>query len=834
MATKGKELIIVESPHKAQTIGKFLGPGYIVMSSKGHIRDLPPKRLGIDIEGGFKPDYEIPEASKKVVASLKTAAKTASAILLASDPDREGEAIAWHLYEVLAPVAAGKSFRRIQYNEITPRAVKAALANPVDIDRERVNAQQARRLIDRIVGYKVSPFIWRNVKGGSSAGRVQSVALRLVCEREDEILRFTPVPYWITGLFLKKGELPPFFAKLAKINGEKAEITTEEAAKRILSELGKRRIVVESVSSKDIVKRPPPPFITSSLQRAASGVLGFTPGRTMSVAQKLYEGIDIGGSDGPIGLITYMRTDAPAVSKEAQDATLQFIEKNYGAPYRPQKPNIFKSGAKAQEAHEAIRPTDVARTPASLSGKLDPAELKLYDLIWRRFVASQMSGAELRQKTVLFDAESPSEEANADKYTFSSTSTDVVFPGFTKVMELDLRRMLAAGGENKDAEGAPQEEDDEEEGAIPELALGEELDIDGIKSERKETKPPSRYSEAMLIDTLEKNGIGRPSTYASIMETIIKHGYVTRERKTLFPTDLGKQVVSILVGRLPSLFEVGFTAQMESELDRIEAGEVDWIGFMDAFYSRFSGWMAEAKEPPAETATVAKVIKKLSLVKEWLPPEKRGRYTYDDRKLFDSINKQLTGQEKPISAKQLGALASMLWRYRAQIEGAKEFLTENNLGDAVKSDNPETPPQAIEKLELLLAAPLGESQKRFVSSLHSQCKSGRNLTQRQIDAIDNVLASALPLLDNADAVAEKYGIKPEPQEPVDNTEAAELVSRLSAVTEWKPAVKRGKRVFDDSAFFASVKKQFEASGTLSAKQIASLRKLAARYASGDK
>ncbi len=824
-----KKLIIVESPHKAQTIGKFLGKSYTVLSSKGHIRDLPARSLGIDIENNFAPEYEISPTSKKIVADLRKAAQNASEILLASDPDREGEAIAWHLYEVLAPYAKKTPFQRIQYNEITPRAVNEALANPGEINMPRVDAQQARRLIDRIVGYKVSPFVRRNIKGGTgAAGRVQSVALRLVCEREDEINAFKPVTYWLIGAILEKSPHAPFFARLARINGKKAEISTQEQANKISSDLKDAGMVVESVNIREINKRPLPPFITSSLQRAASSCLGFTPGRTMSIAQKLYEGIDIGGSEGSVGLITYMRTDAPAVSKDAQAATLDYIKKNYGSEYCPIKPNVYRSGEKAQEAHEAIRPTDVTRTPKSLEGKLDPAEHKLYNLIWQRFVASQMASAKLKQRTVLFEALCNTENPISDTYTFSASTTDIVFPGFMAVTKLDIKKFIAMP-DGKDTESDVREDEDDIVDAIPELASGDKLSVKDLKSDRKETKPPARYSEAALIDALEKNGIGRPSTYASIMETIIKHEYVVREKRTLIPTELGKQVVQILITKLPQLFNVGFTADMETELDKIEEGQIDFTELMNLFYGKFIDWMDGAKDPPADTAAVQKILDHLQKVKEWLPAEKRGRRTYDDNKLFTSIKEQFSAAEKPISRRQLQTLASMAWRYRTQLDATEKLLIELELDDVIKAQNPETPRETLDKLEILLAAELSERQKSFVMSVSDQAKSGRNLSEKQVAAIDRVFLTVLPTLDNKDDIAQRFNIDQVADAPAEDTQSAPLIEALSQIKEWKPAVKRGRNTFDDSVFFNSLKKQFETKGTLSEKQIAAMRKMVARY-----
>ena len=396
-----KHLVIVESPAKAKTISKILGSDFVVMPSVGHIRDLPQKERGVDVDNGFKIQYEIAPGKTKVVSELKKAVKDADKIYLAPDPDRVGEAIAWHLHEVLAAAGKGKEFLRVQYNEITPRAVTYAIAHPGQIDMDRVNAQQARRVIDRLVGFDVSKRLWRRVRGARSAGRVQTVALRLVCEREDKINAFTPEAYWIIGATLSKdgADAVPFDVKLARIDGEKAEVKTEERAKAILADLEPRKMRVQALRTREVMKHALPPFITSSLQQAASSVLGFSPSRTMSLAQRLYEGIDV-GEGAPVGLITYMRTDAPAVAKDAQDAALEFINGKFGSAYAPEKPNFYKSRGNAQEAHEAIRPTDVARTPESLAGKLDAPELKLYDLIWRRFIASQMAPARLSQRTV--------------------------------------------------------------------------------------------------------------------------------------------------------------------------------------------------------------------------------------------------------------------------------------------------------------------------------------------------------------------------------------------------------------------------------------------------
>ena len=825
-----QHLLIVESPHKAQTIGKFLGNGFKVTSSMGHVRDLPAHDMGIDTDAQFRLTYVLSPGKSKTVSQLKAAAKDADVIYLASDPDREGEAIAWHLRELLKPAAGDTPFRRVKYNEITPRAVRAAIEEPGDIDMNLVDAQQARRAIDRLVGYRVSPFLWRSIRGAKAAGRVQSVALRLVCEREAEIRAFQPVAYWVLGAMLRKAPDAPFFARLSRINGKKAEISSEEDARRIYDEMRSRRFVVEGVTTREVTRHALPPFITSSLQRAASSVLGMTPGRTMSIAQKLYEGVDVGESGGPVGLITYMRTDGTFVAREAQDATLAFISANYGDAFRPDRPNIYRSGASAQEAHEAIRPTDVTRTPASLARFLEPAELKLYDLVWRRFVASQMTAAKFSQRTVTFDGARPDGaplSQGEDALTLSATTTDVVFQGFMKVMALDIKKAIAMP-DGKDAEvQADDDEDDSRGAAMPPLSAGDPLETAEVKSSRKETKPPARFSEASLIDTLEKNGIGRPSTYASIMETIIKHGYVVRERKTLSPTPLGEEVVALLVRKMPDLFDIGFTARLEEALDNVADGSspVGYSSLMSDFYAKFNVWIEGAKDPPARPEDVRRVLDALAEVGEWLAPQKRGRRTYDDHRLADSLREQFEAGDKPVSARQFSALVGIATRHRLQIH---DF--DKRLGDLVpaqdeRSQNPETTKETLDRLEALAALP-GNSERRakFLSSLLAQAKSGRNLSERQVKAVNDIFTAAFS--GATDGAADGAA----PAAPAPDTESGPLLAALSAVTDWEAPVTRRGRTLDDHKFFLSLKRQFETKGALSEKQRAVLRRMSARYA----
>ena len=823
----GKHLVIVESPAKAKTISKILGNEFVVMPSVGHIRDLPQKERGVDVENGFKLQYEIAPGKTKVVSELKKAVKDADRIYLAPDPDREGEAIAWHLHEVLAAAGKGKEFLRVQYNEITPRAVTYAINHPGQIDMNRVNAQQARRVIDRLVGFDVSKRLWRRVRGARSAGRVQTVALRLVCEREQLIRSFTPESYWIIGATLAKmaDDASAFDVKLARINGEKAEVRTEEQAKAILADLEPRRMRVQGVRTREVMKHALPPFITSSLQQAASSVLGYSPSRTMALAQRLYEGVDIGGG-APVGLITYMRTDAPAVARDAQDAALAFINSSFGPGYAPEKPNFYKSRGNAQEAHEAIRPTDVTRTPDSLAGKIDPQELKLYDLIWRRFVASQMAPARLSQRTV--DVEAVPADANAaapaTSYVFTATSTEVAFEGFLKVMKLDIRKSLRAA-EGKEPDEREEETDDVE--VLPPLQDGEPLRRIRWIDERKETKPPARYSEASLVKALEENGVGRPSTYASIIETLHDREYVEKGRKPLLPTELGKDACGYLTHRYPILFQVDFTAKMEENLDKVEEGEADWRAILADFYGHLRQWI---QEPPADTDKLEKVFAEFGKIAKWADTVKRGRRTIDDEKFFTSIKEQYEAGQKAITEPQLESLVKVLLRYEDQLPGIRERMQALGFEDLVAgSARPELPPGTEDKFALLLSLDLPERQRLFVESVKQQMESGRSLSQKQLAAIDGVLLRMAPKIPNAEEALAKLGMSVSPAALEEDTESPGLIERLGRITNWKEPVKRGKRVFDDKEFAQSVTDQFKRNGALSPRQRAAISKMLGRY-----
>jgi DNA topoisomerase-1 len=587
------KLVIVESPAKARTIGKFLGNGYRVRASIGHIRDLPERQMGIDIEKNFRPHYVISPKKKETVKELKELADNAGEIFLATDPDREGEAISWHLAAALDKELEGKPVHRVEFHEITRDAIDHAFANPRQIDQHLVDAQQARRVLDRLVGYTISPLLRKKINTKNlSAGRVQSVAVRLVVEREREIQAFVPVEYWSIEAELKKQTedgrrktevSQPFRAKLVKIDDKDFECHTGDDALKLKDVLEKCDYVVTDVRRKDTIRNPFPPFITSTLQQEASRKLGFNPKRTMQTAQKLYEGINIG--EGTVGLITYMRTDSTNVSESAGKEAWAFIKQKFGDEYLPKSPRIYKKKvAGAQEAHEAVRPTSVFREPEAIREYLDADQFRLYDLIWKRFVASQMASAifdttavdisaDERQKTKVESHSSPVLRPSS-QYLFRANGSILKFKGF-----------LAVYTESKDE---PTDEDDEHNKILPPLAPREPLDLLGIYPEQHFTQPPPRFTEATLIKALEEKGIGRPSTYASIMTTIQDRGYVERmQDKRLKPSDMGFLVNELLVKHFPNEVDLGFTAQMEEKLDKVAEGEANWVQVMSDFYTPF-------------------------------------------------------------------------------------------------------------------------------------------------------------------------------------------------------------------------------------------------------
>jgi DNA topoisomerase-1 len=818
----GKKLVVVESPAKAKTIGKILGSGYVVKSSVGHIRDLPERTLGVDIEHGFSPKYVFSKGKTKVIAELKKAAKECEEIYLAPDPDREGEAIAWHLHETLADAAKGKPFHRVQYNEITPRAVRAAFEHPGTVDMRRVDAQQARRVLDRIVGYMVSPMLWRRLKKGLSAGRVQSVALRLVAERERQIQAFKIEEYWVLGANVRRETAPldPFAVRLAKVDGEKPSVGSEAAAKALLSDLDGCSMRVGDVRQRESARRPLPPFITSTLQQAASSVCGYSPNRTMSLAQKLYEGVELGAGT-PVGLITYMRTDSVSIARDAQEAARAFITDAYGGAYYPEKPNFYKSRSGAQEAHEAIRPTDVARTPESLKGVLEGPALRLYELIWKRFVASQMAAARIAQKTAEIE---PVKEGLAHAYLFTATSSEVLFDGFLKVMALDIRK-------KKPEEDEDGEETDEVD-RLPPLAAGDRLVTLDWLSERKETKPPARYSEASLIRALEANGVGRPSTYASIIETLNSRDYTTREKRQLVPTALGLEVSDLLVGKLEHLFDVGFTARMEENLDQVEEGDVEWTAMMDDFFGKFKLWMERAKEPPADAGKVTAVLSLLEQVKAWGPEVQRGKRKYSDERFVASVREQLEAGEKPVTDKQLAALVKIAVRYREQLPDAEQVLAGLGFREEVAKDQAApSNEEAMRRFAVLQGLEFSESQAAFIDSLRQQVESGRKLSERQLAAIDRIIVQNAAQIEHFEQVKQDLNLSAAAAESQPDNESPLLLDMLRQVTAWQEPVSRGKMTFDDQAFFASLEEQFNRKKSLSPRQRYAMKRMVFRYKS---
>ncbi len=574
-----RSLLIVESPTKVKTLSKFLGKEFTIKASIGHVKDLPKKDLGVDIENNFKPTYVVIDGKEKILRELKKAAKDAERIFLAPDPDREGEAIAWHIAEELDGDA--DKILRVEFNEITEKAVKEALKKPRRLNADLFNAQQARRILDRLVGYKLSPLLWRKVRRGLSAGRVQSVALRLIAEREREIDAFKPVEYWSITATLEGKSPPPFDAKLYQIEGNKAEIGNETEARRIVDDLEDESFIVKKIEKKKKSRFPAPPFITSTLQQEASRKLGFTAKKTMLIAQQLYEGIEL-GTEGSVGLITYMRTDSVRVASEAQQEAREYIKKLFGDEHLPPRSPIYKSKKSAQEAHEAIRPTSVLRTPVSVKNYLGRDQYRLYTLIWNRFLASQMKQAQLEQTTI---------DIEAGRYIFRATGTVVKFPGFMSLY----------------TEGVDDKTEEEEKG-LPILKEGDILKRLSTQPRQHFTQPPPRYTEATLVKELEAKGIGRPSTYATILSTIQERKYVEKVENRFRPTELGLLVNDLLVQRFSDVMDYNFTARMEDNLDKVESGKFGWVDVVMDFYKPFDDDLSEAmdsigKVKPADIST---------------------------------------------------------------------------------------------------------------------------------------------------------------------------------------------------------------------------------------
>ena len=571
-----KSLLIVESPTKVNTLKKIVGKDFIIKASVGHLKDLPKKKLGVDVDNNFAPEYITIRGKGKILQELKNAAKKVDKIYLAPDPDREGEAIAYHIGNEVARFTKGKIYR-VLFNEITKKAVLEAINNPTEVNPNRVNAQQARRILDRLVGYKISPILWKKVHRGLSAGRVQSVALRIVCEREREILDSKPREYWSIILELEGSQKPQFEAKLFKIDGNKAEVANKAEADQILKGLEGAKPVLENIVKKERKRNPSAPFITSTLQQEASRKLNFSPKKTMMFAQRLYEGISL-GKKGTVGLITYMRTDSVRLSDQALEEVREFIPERYGKEFVPSKPNTYKSKKSAQEAHEAIRPTDVQLEPNTIKEYLDKDLFRLYQLIWSRFVSCQMVPAVL--DTTQFDIQT-------GNYLFRSNGSVLKFAGFMKVY-VESQDDGPSDGSKSEGKG--------EDRLLPQLEKGETLKVQGILPEQHFTQPPARFSEAMLVKELEDKGVGRPSTYAAIISVIKDRDYIQNLDRRMQPSELGFLINDLLVENFPDIMTTEFTAKMEDQLDDIEKGKLDWVEALRSFYTPFKADLEKAEE----------------------------------------------------------------------------------------------------------------------------------------------------------------------------------------------------------------------------------------------
>jgi len=598
-------LVVVESPAKAKTIKKYLGSGYTVKASVGHILDLPKSKIGVDIENGFEPVYEVIKGKQKVVTELRAAAKNADRVLLATDPDREGEAIAWHVKQQIAKRVPAQ---RVLFNEITKKAIQEAIQKPLELNRDMYDAQQARRVLDRLVGYKISPILWKKVRRGLSAGRVQSVAVRLVVEREKEIAAFVPVEYWSIEADLKAALPPQFRAKLIKLDGEKIELPSQEVTQPLVEELRKLPFTVQTVQKRERRRNAPAPFITSKLQQEAANRLGFSAKKTMTLAQRLYEGVEL-GDEGQVALITYMRTDSVRLAPEALAAAREYVEAKFGKDYLPAEPVQFKTKKSAQDAHEAIRPTSTEYEPASVQQHLDRDMFRLYELIWNRFIACQMVPAVFDQTTADIEAKAPAAELpkhpaeraaalriaskEPRSFIFRATGQTLKFAGYLAVYGAVVPEEPEAGAEKMEGE-------DEEKGDVarqlPPLEEGQRLELVELIPEQHFTQPPPRFTEASLVKELEEKGIGRPSTYAAILSTIQDKEYVEKKENRFFPTDLGKIVNELLVEAFPKILDVEFTAHMEDELDEVEEGKMEWVKVLDEFYRPFKKSLSAAEK----------------------------------------------------------------------------------------------------------------------------------------------------------------------------------------------------------------------------------------------
>ena len=815
--------MIVESPAKAKTVGKYLGREFVVKSSVGHIRDLPKENGAIKITPDgenhwhFVPSYEISEGKQKVVSELKSALKGADEVYLASDPDREGEAIAWHLKEVLEPYAGGKPFHRVTYNEITKSAVTKAVAEPRDIDMPRVDAQQARRILDRIVGYKVSPLLWKYIQCANnrtlSAGRVQSVALRLIVERQREIDAFTPVTFYLLGVEAKKrgGRSEEFTAKLARYDGEKPNIKDRSSADNMLLDLAGADLEVVDLKAQPKTRHALPPFTTSTLQQAASSVLGISPGKTMKLAQSLYEE----------GQITYMRTDSVSVSEQARAAAKSFITSEYGAEYYPDKPNFFKSKESAQGAHEAIRPTDVTLSPERFG--LDTPEQRLYGLIWSRFVASQMADAKTTLRTVSLEPRKP---AMAHTYLFTASATEIDFEGFLKVMKISLRKRKVASDEEVDDES-------DEVAKLPALAVGESLEAVRWLADEKKTKGPSHYSEASLIKALEENGVGRPSTYAQTIETLKTREYAKTEKRKLVPLERGILVSDWLTKKLDSLFSVGYTAEMEAELDKVEEKGEPMDTMLSDFYAKFLTDVAACAEPAPDREKFDEVFALLDNVKVWKEPKKVGRRVYDDKAFVESVREQAESGDRPLSAKQLEYLVRMALLYADQIPGVEKKMKDLGLAGNAVVRGEKADPEVVKYCFELMDRIGGMTRNPFLKSLREQVDHGRGLSPKQLSILAKAVGENAGSLPDCDAVRERLspyvqgGFTTMPSDPV----VPRLLEIMNGIETWREPIKKGRRHYDDKAFVESLMTQFQRRHSLSPRQTMALKRVVVAYRS---
>lgn len=883
-----KKLVIVESPAKAHTVGRILGPDYTVMASVGHIRDLPENKLGIRISDDarrFDPEYVIPEDKADRVAQIVKAASGADEIYLASDPDREGESIAWHLNEVLrdrlGAAYAKKTVRRVEYHEITAGAIKAAFAAPHDINTAMVDAQQARRLLDRFVGWKVSPRLKkadiRAAAGGSlSAGRVQSVALRIICEREAEIRAFKPVTYWNFAVELAKKDAAStrFPARLKEFRGRKAdgsesEIRDEAAAAEVSGFLSSAAYSVADVSTSSEASKPYPPFKTSTMQQAASNALHYSPETTMRLAQALYEA----------GLITYIRSDAPTVSKFAQDAAREFVRATWGVEYSAPCGYVTKKEKGQQQAHECIRPTDVNVRPGDAKITVRDAEqaARLYDLIWKQFVKSQMKPAVYDRLTVSISATG----GDGGSARLSAGTRTLAFPGFLMADPAKLRAAKNGNGDKDEDDG-----DDDSVASMPALSAGEALDCGGVNPERKETKPPARYNEASIVRKLEESGIGRPSTYAAVVKTLKDRRYVTSASRVLRPTDVGEKVVDYLVkidarcaareNGFPGLFYVEYTSRMEAELDKVadDVGhrDVDWQSMLADFYANLGKWL-DATNFSADPAAVRAVLAKFNEVKEWRPARKVRSRAYDDKRFVQDIAFEVQGvsgkearalRDAPysfdpakasagaaVTERQLVYLVRVLSEYEAQIPGLRDFVL--SLADSYRAGDSD--PGAAETRDRIRepfsgnASPACDAQKRifdampngacegdaaFFRSLSAQVASGKSLSPKQMFYLGRMFVAAgheglVPGFSRE--LCSELGVEwTEKPAQVDPERAGELIAALSSVETWDARSGGGKgRRFDDREFFASVSSQFGVKRRISEKQLAALERMLLRY-----